>query len=207
MYNNVSKYSHIVPIVTCIKSVNWRIFVLSCRDHFILNRFVIVDVLVKILIITASGYFCTIWGCVFYFTRVRKSFWIASLAKPPLCFPFQLFCSCASAFRFLTGFIKEQSSLRRFRGLMAYAEVAVRGKHDRMQHRAAITQPLTGYWWLQWKWSFRTFFFNFFYSSSESNFMKWPPEGTSVLSGVTACVKAEATVLYLRWHAHWTGRE
>lgn len=112
-----------------------------------------------------SGYFCTIWDCVFYFTRVRKSFWIASLAKPPLCFPFQSFCSCASAFRFLTGFIKEQSSLRRFRGLMAYAEVAVRRKHDRMQHRAAITQPLTGYWWLQWKWSFRTFFFLIFFTA------------------------------------------
>lgn len=108
-----------------------------------------------------SGYFCTIWDCVVYFTRVRKSFWIASLAKTPLCFPFQLFCSCASAFRLSHRVHKRTIELRKFRGLMAYAEVAVRRKHDRMQHRTAITQPLTGYWWLQWKWSFRTFFFFF----------------------------------------------
>lgn len=134
--------------------------------------FVFVDVVVKPLIITT--YVClaifTPFDCVFYFIKVRKAFWITSLTQTPVCFPFHLFCSCASAFYFLTWFT-QILKLRRFRGLMPYAEVTVRRKHVRLQHHAAVTQPLTWHWSLQWKWSLRTI-------SGKNMFFKWTQKGT-----------------------------
>lgn len=127
-----------------------------------MNAFGLVDVAIKTRTITTSACLAIFapFDCVFYFTTVRNSFWITSLTQTPVCFPFHLFCSCASAFNFLTRFI-QNLELRRFRGLMACAEVAVRRKHVRLQHHTAVTQPLTGHWLLQWKWSLKTFcFFN-----------------------------------------------
>lgn len=158
--------------------------------------FVFVDVVVKPLIITT--YVClaifTPFDCVFYFIKVRKAFWITSLTQTPVCFPFHLFCSCASAFYFLTWFT-QILKLRRFRGLMPYAEVTVRRKHVRLQHHAAVTQPLTWHCSLQWKWSLRTI-------SGKNMFFKWTQKGTrseclELLCSVKAAISKKKKKVFL----------
>lgn len=113
----------------------------------------------------------------------------------PVCFPFLWFCSWASAFDFLTGFL-QNLELRRFRGLMPYAEVTVCRKHDRTQHHAAVTQPLTGHSWLQWKRLLGGLFF--VTSVVKNNFFKWPQEATrSECLELLCCVEAAIFLCFI----------